>query len=221
MPFGEHQVDHSEHRVQPPRQVLRQRYRQRNPRLSDLALSPDYALRHGRLGHHERGGYLRGGQAAHRPERKRHPDLGVERRMAAGEDERQLVIAYRPVRTRQPGVGRLDSGLSLAHYPERVAAHDVDRLMPGCRDQPGARVTRHACGWPLHNGGSTRLLHSVLSDLDVADPAGDRGNGRPPVVANNGVKALVAIHAGAATWMTGRISIEPSDALGSVAAHFS
>src|SRR5262249_22206602 len=80
----------------------------------------------------------------------------------------------------------------------------------------------------LGDGRRAGFLDSVLGDLQVACPAGNAGDRRPPVLAQRGIQ-LAAIdravrrhqagQAGDVTPTTGRISIDPSTAVGSVAAH--
>ena len=98
MALGENQIDHPKDARQALRQGIRPRDAQRYAGLSDLARRPDQALGHGGLGHQEDGGDLARGEAAHRAQRQRHPHPGVQRGMAAREDETELVVLDRPRR---------------------------------------------------------------------------------------------------------------------------
>ena len=91
----EDQVDDREHGGEPLGQQVVGRHPERDAGGLDLALGPHQSLRHRRLGHQEGAGDLVGGQAAERPQRER--DLGVdgERRVAAGEDQLEPLVAER------------------------------------------------------------------------------------------------------------------------------
>ena len=120
--------------------------------------------------------------------------------------------------------GDLPGGIGLPGSPERVAAQHVDGLVPGRRDQPPARARRDAVARPLGDGRRARFLHCVLGDLQVTAAPRERSrDGRPPVLTHDGVELLGAFAVdavpspqGAATPITGRIWIDPSDAVGSV-----
>ena len=158
---GEHQVHDAQHAADPPGPLVGRGEGQRDARLPDLAFRADQPLGHGRLGDQERGRDLRGGQPADRPQRQRHPDRGVQGRVAAGQDEPQLVIgaAGRPVRDRPAwpaawagrpggarGTGRARGGPAQRAVPHgrgfflraaALPAQPVGGLVPGHADQPG------------------------------------------------------------------------------------
>ena len=104
MPLGENEIDHPQHAGETLRPGIRRRHTERDASLADLSLGPDEALGHGRLGHQEDGGDLGRGEAAHRAERQRHPHTSVQCRMAAREDEAELVVPDRPRRRRDAWV---------------------------------------------------------------------------------------------------------------------
>ena len=185
MPLGEHQVHHPQHRGQAARQVGGRRQAERDPGLADLPLGPDQPLRHGRLGDQECGGDLGRGQPAHRAQRQPHPGRRVERGVAAGEDQRKLVVG-----ARRPPASRVRRGLpthrlGLLARPAPLPPHPVERLVPRRPDQPPARAVRHAVGGPLGQGRGAGLLHRVLGHLEVAHLARHGGDRRPPVGAEH------------------------------------
>jgi hypothetical protein len=71
----------------------------------------------------------------------------------------------------------------------------------------------------LRQGGRACVLDGVLGHLQVTHQAGDGGDRRPPVGAEQIV--VRAAQEGALTCTTGRTSMDPSNAVGRVAAHFS
>ena len=89
---GVQQVDHGEHGVEPVRQLGGPGHPVRDPGRGDLLLRAGDPRRHGRLGDQERLRDLRGGQAAHQPQRERHLRLPGQRGMAAGEHQPQPVV---------------------------------------------------------------------------------------------------------------------------------
>ncbi len=84
---GECQIEGRQHPVEPVGQLVGTGDPVRDPGRGDLALRPDQSLCHGRLVDQKGAGDLGGGQPAEQPEGERHPRLGVESRVAAGEDE--------------------------------------------------------------------------------------------------------------------------------------
>ena len=184
--LGEDQVHHPQHGVQPLRQVGRAGRPQRDARLPDLPLGPDQPLGHGRFRHQERGRDLGRAQPAHRAQRQRHPDRRVQGRMAAGEDQAELVVGQRQLRPAReppgPGAGRRRApGLGFPPGPALVPPDPVHGLVPGHADQPGPRAGRDPGGRPLRQRRRARVLHGVLTRLQVAQEAGEGGHRGPPV----------------------------------------
>ena len=128
VPLGEDQVHHPQHVGEAAGQVVRAGHPERDRGLPDLALGPHQPLGHRRLRYQERGGDLGGGEAAHRPQRERHPHAAVEGGVAAGEDQRQLVVAHRlvlPARRQTaapPGPAATPTPAALAAASRRAAA---------------------------------------------------------------------------------------------------
>jgi hypothetical protein len=165
----EQQVQHG----QDPGRALREQARGRHPvrdrRVADLALGADDPLRHRRLGHQQRPGDLGRGQPGQRPQRKRDPRLKRQRRVAAGEDEPEPVIAdaiaagLRQVPARPVGAGRAQQR-RLAQLGRLVgaAAQHVDRAVAGGGGQPGAGTGGHAVALPRLQGAGERVLRAFL-----------------------------------------------------------
>ena len=141
--LGEDQVDHAEHRAEPPGQLLAPRHAEPDAGLPDLPLGPHQPLRHRRLGHQEGGRDLRRGQPADAAQRQRDPRLRVQCRMAAHENQPELVILAQS--DPQPPV----TSVSLAPPAASLAGRrpfppqPVQRLVPRRAGQPGAGIGRH------------------------------------------------------------------------------
>jgi hypothetical protein len=172
---------------QDPGRALREQARGRHPvrdrGVADLALGADDPLGHGRLGHQQRPGDLGRGQPGQRPQRERDPRLERQRRVAAGEDEPEPVIAdaaaitvgRRQVPARQFSSGRLQQRrLAQLGGLVRAAAQHVDRAVAGGGGQPGAGAGGHAVALPRLQGAGERVLRALLGQVPVA---GDRDQG--------------------------------------------
>jgi hypothetical protein len=154
--------------------------------VGNLALGANDAFAHRGLGDQERTCDLAGRQATERAERQRDPGRHVQRRMAAGEDQPQPVIAdkarfghrefLRPVQT-------LHRGQPFGAIRDRlVAASSVDCAPPGGHRDPRCWIVRDAIAPPGRQRGLERVLNGVLGDLEVADvPDQSRQDGGPLV----------------------------------------
>ena len=200
--FGEDEVDHRQHRLEPGRQVRRARYRVGNARVADLALRAHEPLRHGRDRHEERARDLVRLETAERAEGER--DLGLERqrRVTAGEDQTQAIVGdiARIERRRRDGQARFgrDVGGNLLREPA-LAADAVDGLVPRRLDDPGPRRFRHAGGPPLVHGGGKGFLRGFFRDVEVPDEPDQSGDDPAPVGAIHGVDGHIGIHGHRAT----------------------
>ena len=90
----EDQIDDREDRAEAVGQLGVAGHPVRDPGLADLAFGPHQALGHGRLRHQEGAGDRPGLQAAQQTEGEGHLRLDRQRRMAAGEDQAQSVVAH-------------------------------------------------------------------------------------------------------------------------------
>ena len=145
-------------------------------RHGDLAFGPNKPLLQGPLGNQKGPGDLSRGQPGNRPQGQ--GDLGIDpqRRMAAHQDQRQLVVvaAARWPTVVQAGlaVDRLQPGQQLGPLgPAPVAAQPVDRLAPRGGDQPGVRVVGDPVARPGSKGLLGGVLDGVLGQVDLAGPA--------------------------------------------------
>jgi hypothetical protein len=164
----------------------------------DLAFGPDQPLLQGPLGNQKGPGDLGRGQPANRPQGQ--GDLGIDpqRRMAAHQDQRQLVVvaAARWLSVVQAGlaVDRLQPGQQLRPLgPSPIPAQPVDRASAGGGDQPGVRMVRDAVARPGSEGLLGGVLDGVLGQLDIAGPTAQHRYGACPVGAVGG-RDLVAHH---------------------------
>ena len=115
---------------------------------------------------------------------ERQPDarLGGERRVAAGEDEREPVVGDR-AHVVLLGGQRFEPGEQLGLAREGLLAADpVDRAVAGRRDDPGAGIGGLAVALPPLECDRERVLHRVLGELDVAEDAGEDGDGTAPLL---------------------------------------
>ena len=90
----EHQVHDGEHGSEPVGQLGVRRDSVGDLGGADLVLRSDQPLGHGRLRDQEGPGDLGGLQPGDEPQRQRHLRVGGERRMAAREDEPELVVHH-------------------------------------------------------------------------------------------------------------------------------
>src|ERR1019366_4541349 len=119
---------------------------------------------------------LRGGEAAQEPERQSNLSAGGERRMTAGEDQAQPVVAHWAL-LGPLTAGVQQSGLRVPVLLGGLLAEAVDRPVTGGGDNPSRRARGQPGGWPpLHRRGE-RVLDRLLGDVDVAEHASDLGGG--------------------------------------------
>ena len=181
MPLGEHQVHHPQHAADPARQVLVGRDAERDASGAYLPLGPHQPLRQGGLADKERPGDFGRAQPAQGAQRQRHAGAGVQRRVAAGEDEPELVVGD-PAR-RGSGVALAQQqrrGLLLAG-PPGLAAEPVHGVVLGHGDQPSGRIRRQRPAGPAAHRRRERLLDGVLGQAEIAGQPGDHGHGPAPL----------------------------------------
>ena len=142
---------------------------------ADLVLRPDESLGHGGLGDEEGPGDLGGLQAGDEPEGQGHLGAGRERRMAAREDEAELVVCHR---SHLLGlVGRLHAhGLGLAVVAGGLPADAVDSPVAGGGDDPAGGAGWQAGRRPPLQRGHERVLDRFLGEVDVAEEADQAGH---------------------------------------------
>ena len=156
------------HHVAEPRgKGLATRHLERLAGVLDALLGPADPLRHGRLGHEERPGDLRGGEAADRAQGERDRGGRGERRVAAHEEQVERVVALgRPPVLRGQSdllVGRHQADHQLLAVAASGLGADLIGDAPrGHLDQPPARVLGQALSRPLRRRGDEGLLHRVL-----------------------------------------------------------
>jgi len=97
--------------------------------------------------------------------------------MAAREDEaKAIVLDGVVVPSGRRGGQRRDRVGHLVHRDEaRAPAQGVDRLEPAGRNEPGARVRRHAVSRPLLERGTEGLAQRLLGEIEVAEQTHERG----------------------------------------------
>ena len=155
-------------RDEPGRPLLRRGHPERGPRCPDPLLGPADPLRDRRLGDQEGAGDLGRGQPTDGAQRQRHLRGFGQRGMAAQQQQGQRVIdpGNRQGFGRSPGRDRL-----LAPVPSRLVAPQFDQPPRGGRDQPTLRIVRQPLDRPLQRRGQQRLLHRVLTGVELPVPA--------------------------------------------------
>ena len=202
----EDEVERRERRGGPFGEEVVGRHAKRDPGGADLALGAHEPLGHRRLGNEERAGHLRRGQPADRLQGQRHLRVDRERRVAAGEDQREPLVGQ--------GVhvfvlGRLCPGEQLGLALERPGPADpVDRSIARDGLDPGARPARNACAGPPLERRGERVLHRVLGELEVAEDADQGREDAAPLVPEDALE-LVYPATSADCITSGRTSIVP------------
>ena len=170
----EDQVQHGQHRRQPVGELRLAGHPVGDAGVADLLLGPHDALRDGRLGRDVGAGDLGHLQPAEQAEGERGLGERRERRVAAGEDQSQLVVAHRSrLLLRLVGVVQ-QQGLRVPGLAGGLAADPVDRAVAGGGDDPGARVGREHV--PALHRHRERVLHGLLGEPDVAEEACQGGD---------------------------------------------
>src|SRR5919109_990556 len=96
---------------------------------------------------------------------------GGERRVAAGEDQAQPVVAHRALLGGFALVAMEQGGLGVPVLAGRLPAEAVDRPVAGGGDDPPGGAGRQPCRRPpLHRRGEG-VLDRLLGDVDVAEDA--------------------------------------------------
>jgi hypothetical protein len=93
VPLGEGEVDHPEHRRQASRPLVRVRNAQSDASVTDLPFCADNPLGDRRLSEQQQPCYRGDRQTRHDAQSERDARCRVERRVAAGEQQLELVIA--------------------------------------------------------------------------------------------------------------------------------
>jgi hypothetical protein len=113
------------------------------------------------------------GEAGDAAQRQRQPRARLQRRMAAGEQHRELVVVDGgAVEDRLQLVALLRRQQRRRVDPRRpLAPQPVERAMPGGRRQPRARRVGHPAATPFDRRGQQCLLDRVLGEREVAAEA--------------------------------------------------
>ena len=184
----EDEVDHGQHRVETIVELVGGRHPEGDAGLADLSLGPDQPLGHGRFGYEEGASDLRRGQTGDRAQGERHPCLRSERGMAAGHQQRQLIVR----RGRRLGRPSLHPGQRLLSIgPTGLAAKPVDGSAAGDGGQPRAGPVRNPGAGPRAEGLGDRVLGRVLGRVEVAEITGERGDEQRPLVAHDRADGVV------------------------------
>ena len=178
----EDQIDHAQHGVEALRQLGALRHLVRDAGVADLGFRPDDPLRHRRCRGQERPRDLLGGQSADFTQREGHLRVGLQRRVAAGEDQPEPVVVQRLLAAPFDGRGGLSFQLGGQRGERRVEARPppqcVDGLEPSGGHQPRPRAGRYAVARPLFEGGREGVVERLFGAVEVAEQA-DQGGEHP------------------------------------------
>ena len=214
VPLVEHEVEDRMDAAQAVRKRVVGRDADGDGRGPDLPLRADEPLRHRRLRHEEGARDLTGLEAAYHPQRQRHLGLEGERRVAAGEDERQAFVGDgRVLHVGLLGLERLEPGEQLALTGERaVAADPLDGAVAGGGDDPGAGVGRQPVPPPPLHCDCKRVLNGLLREVEIAERARQDGERAAELLPEDCRYRIYA--ASSSCIATGRTSIVPWRAVG-------
>ena len=173
--FVEDQVDDTEHRRQPRRELGAARHLEGDLRLGERPLRAHDALRDRRLGDEKGARDLVGREAAEQAQRERDLRLGREQRMARGEDEPQQIVADVVVE-RGVEIGRprlllrveLVSELLVLALEQLVPAEKIDRAVLGGGHEPRTGIVGNPRLGPFLERDDERILREILGLPDVA-----------------------------------------------------
>lgn len=191
----EDEVEDLQHRIQPLGEQVRRRNAVGDPRAPDLRLGAHEPLRHGGLGDQERPGDLPGPEASHHLEGEGDAHVGGQRRMAAGEDQPEGILVFRPP-LRGPVAGpellrRLQPPQPLQLPPEiRVAAEPIHGAAAGRGDEPGRGPWRHAFPPPPLQRQHHGLAQDVFRQLEVSAEPDQRGQDGRMLLPEYGLEVL-------------------------------
>jgi hypothetical protein len=188
VPLVEDQVDDRQHGPQALGQVGLARDAVRDPSVADLALRTHKPLCHRRR-HAERARDLRRRQAAEQPQRQRDARGRAERRVAAGEDQPQPLVAHRPLLDRLVA-GVQERGLGVPVVARGLAAEPAIAALRG-RDDPAGRARRHAGLRPALQRPRERVLNRLLGDVDVTEHAHEHGDRATVLLAEDTLDLLL------------------------------
>ena len=151
--------------------------------VADLALRPHEPLRHGGLGHEERPRDLGCRQAHERAQRERDLRLERERRVAAGEDEAQPVVADAALVALARGIGGQHRHLLELVGSRCRPAHPVDCPVARRGREPSTGFARDAVALPPFQRQREGVLRALLGDVPVAGHPDEGGDDPSPLVA--------------------------------------
>ncbi len=182
----------------------------------DLALGPHEPLGHRRLRDEEGTGDLGCLQPGDEPQGERHLGARRQGRVAAGEDQAQLVVDQGPDLLGL--VGHLVAGgLGLALVAGALAADLVDAPVAGGRDDPAGGAGRQPALRPSFEGDDEGVLDRLLGEIDVAEEADQAGHRSPGFGTEDALDVDRAQDSGS-SWK-GRTSTGPAQAALPSAAH--
>ena len=178
----EDEVDHLEHRRQTVGELVAAGDLERHVGLGERALGAYDALRDGPLGHEERPGDLRRGQATEQTQRKCDARLPRQDRVTRHEDQAQDVVLHVLEPRGEVGLVELLKDLQLVAdqlllvLERDAAAQRVDAPALRGGHQPGTRVVRDARLRPLLERRDEGVLREVLGETHVADDPREAGD---------------------------------------------
>ena len=171
----EYQVDHLQYNVQPIRQLIARWHLIRNARVADLGFRANDALSHCRGRRQESVRDLFGRQTAYLAQGQRELRLGCQGRVAAREDQPQLVVCDVLFIQLVDAVGGpaelLSQFFRQTGVEPRVPTYAVDGLEAANRHEPRARIGRYAIARPLLHRRGERVVQCLFGEVKAAKHA--------------------------------------------------
>ena len=199
----ENQVDDGQDRIQPIREEMISRNRERNRGRLDLRLGTREPPLHRLFRDDEGACDLLGRQPAERAQRERDLRLERKRGMAAGEDQLEALVLNHRLVIVHFVLSNLPSVEPAGLVGQcALPADPVDRTVASRHDQPATWIRRDPVARPPFRGSRERLLGGVLGEVKVAKEADQRSQHPAPLLTEYLLDQLYSS-------TTGRSSIAP------------
>jgi hypothetical protein len=188
----EHEVEDGEHGGQAVGQRVGAGHPDRDARRADLALGAHEPLGDRRLGHEQAACDLGHREAAHQAQRQRHLRVERQRRVTAGEHQREALVRQRLVLPGQLGHDLLELAgqLGLLVAQHRLAPQPVDRAPAGGGEDPRGGVLGHPVARPAVQRDDVGVLDGLLGAVEVPERAGQHRYGAAELGAEGAVDGV-------------------------------
>ena len=181
---------------QPVWQLVARRHLVGDSSVANLVFCSHDPLRERRRGGEERLPDFLGLEPADLAQGQRDACVGIQRGMAAGEDEPQSIVGDLVVFFKMClAIGtdeRIDLRRQLVDHcvEARRAAQAIDRFEASGRDEPRARVVGNAVARPRLERGRKRIMQRLLCAIEVAEQTDERREHAPRIGSINRVDPI-------------------------------